>query len=369
MIYRIELRDRDFEYINTLDNRAGNPHWSFSPVGGCAELSLRAHSRYCTELDLAPTFNIRLKRRNPNTKVYDLVYQGRIETVNYGVGEDEEFIDIQAFGYQSALNDIIVNRNYTGQEVSAIVKDILDQDVVPNTDLTYDAGDIENTGFSGNFKLEYTTAKDAIEKLATIAGGIEWGVDANRKVYFKAQSNVEAFHYPMEKKITNFKLNSSSREIINRVIVIGKDVSGSKYVYTKNYSVNQNKYKRRDKIIQNSAVDSDAVAEQLADAEQALGDGIVDRGSFELLEEVILESSIPVGLIKIASREVAYDERNWNTFLLAGQGPFRIRKINYKLNEDSKLSVQVDFGQPLPSIVESINRLKYSIDNVIQSEG
>lgn len=368
MIYRVELRDRDMNFITILDNRIKDIVFSFSPIGGCADFSFKALSKYCTELNFGANYNVRISMRNDATKNYDLIYQGRVENIVNDINYSDENIQIQGFGYQSQLSDIVINATYTSTEVSAIIKDLLDTYIVPNTDLTYDLADLENTGFTPDtITFSYVPAIEAFEKLAEITGNIEWGVDKNRKVYFKRRSDIANFFEPLGKYLSDFKINSSSREIVNRVIVIGAEVSGSKFTYVKDYAKSQRKYKRRDKVIQNSAVTTNQVAEQLADAKYAAGKGMVDRGSFVYEKEFIWETSLPVPLVKIQTREITYDEKAYDTFLYAGQEPFRILKIKYKIDDSSRLSSNVDFGQKTPDIIEGIKQLEFRLNNVVQS--
>jgi hypothetical protein len=370
MIYRIELRDRSMEFVTILDGRVANIQWGYSPVGGCSDFSFSALSKYCTELNFGANFNVRIYKRNFTTKAYDLVYQGRIENVEYSVSEDKEDVQVNGFGYQSELSDIIVNRNYTSTEISAIVKDILDNDVVPNTNVSYQISDLENTGFTpDSIKFSYVSALECFDKLADICGSREWGVNKNRQFFFKAQTEDIGWRYPIGGKLTSVKMNSSSREIANRIIVLGKEVSGSKYIYTKDYTQSQLKYKRRDKVESNSAVTTAQVAEELADAKYAEFKGVVDRASAELKDDVVFEETVPVKLFKIISREVRYNERNYNTLLYAGQNAFRIRKINYSIDDKSSLKINLELGQLLPDIVENIKQLKFSLNNEIQAGG
>ena len=368
MIYRIELRDRDGNFVNVLDNRAQNLKWGYNRVGGCASFRFKVSRKYCTELDLGANFNMRLYRRNPTTKDYDLKYQGRIENVTNKVSGNSEYITVDGFGYQSELKDIVINENYSSTEISVIVKDVLDNYIVPNTNITYDSADIVATGFTpDDLEFSYVTALEVMKKLADITGSREWGVDKDKKFFFKEKtSDIGIFYHLTGGKILDFNLDGSSREIINKVIVIGGDVAGSKFVYTKNYTQNQNKYKRRDRVIQNSAVVSNSVAEQLADAEQAKGDGVVDRGRFRLKDEVFLEDTIPIPRIKIETREILWDEKNWDEFLWAGQDAFEISKINYKIDTNGTLVINIDIGEPIPQITEDVRQLQFNIDQVVQ---
>lgn len=368
MIYRIELRDRDMNFVSILDNRVKDIAFSFSPVGGCADFTFKALSKYCTELQFGANYNVRIYIRNESTKDYDLVYQGRIENIVNDINYTDENIQLQGFGYQSQLSDIVINHTYASTEISAIIKHMLDNYIVPYTNLTYDLADIESTGFTpDSIKFSYVPAIEAFEKLSEIIGNVEWGVDKNRKVYFKQRSSEANFFEPLGKYLSDFRINSSSRGIVNRVIVVGAEVAGNKFVYTKDYAKSQRKYKRRDKVIQNSAVTTNQVAEQLADAKYEEGKGMVDRGSFTYERDFIWETSLPVPLVKIQTREIAYNEKEYNTFLYSGQSPFRILKIKYKIDPSSRLTSLVDFGQKTPDIIEGIQQLEFKLNNVVQA--
>lgn len=366
-MFRVELRDRDLEFVKILDSRILDPRWGFSPIGGCSEFSFNAPSKYCTELDLGGNFNVQILKKDKITGVYGLVYQGRIENVKTKVKQGNEEITVQGFGYQSELKDIIPGSiSYSSQEISVVVKDVLDSYIVPNTNITYDSGDIEATGFTPDtLTFEYTDCQEILRTLAEIAGGIEWGVDKNRKLYFKARSTESGFFYGIGNKLISFDIESSSREILNHIVVLGGDVSGSKFIYTKDYTKNQAKYKRRDGVIQNSAVTTNVVAEQLADARQAEKNGIVDRGSAILRDDIIIEDTIPVKLFEVKTREVLYDEKEYDTFLYAGQDAFRIGKIGYVV-KNNQLEINLSLGDTLPNITEDIKRLKFEIDQLTQ---
>jgi hypothetical protein len=371
MDYRVELRDKEMDFVTILDNRIQNLKWSYERIGGCGSFSFKVSSKYCTEIELGANYNIRIKRKNLTTRDYELIYQGRIETTEYSVTDNsKETITIQGFGYQSTLKDIVINETYNSTEVSEIIKDILDSYVTPNTDVSYNSGDIEATTFTpDSIQFSYITVADAFKQLADIVGSREYGVDKDRKFFFKARAGAveEDYRFVFGKDLSSFRLNSSCREVVNRIIVIGGDVSGSKYVYTKDYARNQGKYGRRDSTIINSAVITDAVAEQLADAEQAEGNEPVDRGTFTLVRRDFLENTIPLPLVEIVTRQLTWNEKTWNSFLWAGQPPFRLNTISYSLTTDGFVKTECSFGRKVSLIAEDVKRLKYELDQLNQS--
>jgi len=170
------------------------------------------------------------------------------------VANGQEMIDVTGHGYFDQLGRYYVDRDYSSDEISVIVKDILDNDVVTPSDISYDAGDVAATSYTPD-TLEFNTdAKSALETLADIAGSREWGVDKDRKFFFKAKSTTPGFYFTMGRYVTDFQADQSFGDIINRVIVQGGESSGSPFTRTVNDTDSQTKYGRRDKVIQNSSI-------------------------------------------------------------------------------------------------------------------
>lgn len=367
MIYKIEIYDSEdiTKLADIVDQRAYNIRWGFAPVGGCAQVSFTVPSRYCTETIVAIGNNVRIKCRNSVTKDYDLYYQGRIESVSYSPMRGKETITISGFGYQSQLKDIIITEDFTGIELSAIVKNILDNYIAisTNTDITYDLADIESTGFtpSGTISFDSVTAMDAISDLADIAGNVDWGVDRNRKFYFKQRStSVTDKIYIGSPELLDLRINATSIGLLTRAVVRGEGT----FVYTKDYTKSQAKYKRRDIAISRSSVSSNDIAEQLADAEYAKRKDPIRRAEYTLKRDALIENTLPIGLVDIESRETTYDEKEFDTFLFADPDPYRINQVEYSIDKTSNLVIKINAGDAIPSDSEKIRRLEFELNQV-----
>lgn len=367
MIYRIEIRDRDFNLIDILDDNVYNISWTFSRIGGCGDFKLTVNMKYCQNLVFGANFNIRIYFRNPTTKSYDLKYQGRIERVSQRVNSRAETANITGFGYQSSLSDIYLNQVYTSMEIKDIVKSILDNHVIGNTPVSYQLADLESTGITlDSIDFNYSSVLDAMKTLADIAGDREWGVDKSRNFYFKQRSSSTGFRYPMGRILTKFNIDYSSVDVKNRIIVVGGQVGGSQFSFTKDFAQSQLKYGRRDSIIQRSAVVTNSVAEQLADARFDEFRGVTSSVQFDLRDDVFLEDSIPIPLIEVLTRTFTYGEKRYGTGLYGKQGPFQVNKIGYNLDSNGTLSLAVQAGQPIPSLVEQLGFLNFQLDQVRQ---
>lgn len=372
MIVRLELRDKSFNLLELLEQEMMDLTWEFNRIGGCGSISFDLPRAYCNEKMISGDFNLRLYVRNPSTKVYDLWYQGIVEQKSPNVRGSDETVSIQGHGYQAQLSRIQLRAlSYSAQEASVIVKNLLDNYIVPYTDIIYDVGDITATSFTFD-TLEFSTdALSAMQTIADTVGGREWGVDKNRKFYFKARSSTVGFRFPLGGNVTSFSDDDSFKDIVNRVIVQGGDIAGVPFTPNPTASAYNNtpsqlKYGRRDTIYQNSSVLTDAVAQQIAASILAEKSDVIRRARCELANyESQIEASLPLPLFNLIARGTFYGEKNYGTFLYSGQINFQVNRAVYKLHsEDSSLTVGLELGQPLPNISETIGQLKYQLEQV-----
>ena len=366
MIHKVIVADRDLTVLEELTNEISNLRWEYNRIGGCGAFSFDIPRRLYEDLTLGGNFNIKISRRNPSTGDFDLWYQGRIEDKDYNVSGNEEKISVRGMGYQSELSDIYIDADFSSQEISVVVKNLLDNYIVPNTNITYDSGDITATTFTAD-TLEFNTdALSAMQTLADITGTREWGVDKNRKFFFKVRSSTVGFRYNLPSKVLKIDISMSSKEIVNRVIVTGGDVAGSPFGATYNDTASQLKWKRRDKSIQNSAIVTSAVASQFADAIFAEFNDIVKRARINLLDERQIESTIPIPLFQVLVSQIKYGEKKYGTFLYSGLVSYQVNRIQYDLDDDGNLTISMQVGQLRPSISENISQLSHQIEQLRQ---
>lgn len=368
MDYKIVVSDRYFNVIEEIQDIASNISWDYNRVGGCGSFKFDVPIRFCEETFLGGNFNVKIYRKNPTTRAYDLWYQGRIEDKIHNVQGVNEKISIQGSGYQSQLKDIIVNSTFTSQEISTIVTDVLDDDIVPNTDITYSGGDITATSFTpDSIDFNDKDGLDVFQTLADITGSREWGVDKDRKFFFKQRSSSVGLRFPLGSDGAVFSNDTSSHEIVNRVKITGGDVGGTPFTATYNDTASQNKWKRRDKAIQNSSIVTSQVASQYADAIFAEFRDVVTRGKLDLLKEQLIESTIPIPLLQVIAKGITWGTEKWGTFLYSGLVSYQVSRINYSLDEVGNLKIGLQLGQLRPNVAEDLNQLEYKIDQIRQT--
>lgn len=371
MDYKIIISDRQFNVKEEIHNRAYNVSWDYNRIGGCGRFSFTVPTRYCNETALGGNYNVKIQRRIPTTGIYETWYQGRIENKIPSVKGVNEAITVSGFGYQSQLKDIYVDdagakKVYTSQEISVIVTDILDNYITSNTDITYSGGDISATSFTPD-SIEFSKdALDCFNTLADITGSREWGVDADRKFFFKERSSTSGFRYRAnDTKVLDFSIDNSSKDIVNRVIILGGDVAGSPFVRIVNDAQSQLKWNRRDRTVSNSAIVTNAVADQFADAIFAEFSDISLRTRIKILEENQFESTVPIPLFEVIGEpRDTYGTKKYGSGLYNAVVALQVNRISYKIDKSSNLTVSLQLGKIRPSIAEDLSQLKYNIDQL-----
>lgn len=365
MDYKIVISDRLLRVVDEIQDIASNISWSYNRIGGCGSFSFDVPIRFCEETFLGGNFNVKIYIKNYTTGVYDLWYQGRIEDKGHNVRGVDEKISVRGNGYQSQLKDIYVDRDYSSDEASVIITDILDNDIVPNTDISYTySGNIEATSFTFDTLEVNKDAQDAISTIADVVGSREWGVDANRNFYFRQRSSSVGFRFPIDDKVLQWNNDTSSVDISNRVIIIGGDVSGSPFTRVVNDTVSQHKWGRRDKVVQNSSIVTNDVADQFALSIFADSNDITRRARLDLLLKQQIEADIPIPLVQVLSKFVTWGSKKWGTFLYSGRISYQVNRIGYKIDNLGNMIVSLELGHLRPNIAEDLNQLEHRIDQL-----
>jgi len=360
--FRVELRDRSFTLLEVLDKEIMSLSWDYARLGGCGGFSFSLPRRYGEEKFISGDFNVRIYIRD-SSGTYNLWYQGLVENKSPSIVGGEETLSVTGHGYFTQLERYYVDEDYSSTEISAIVKDILDTYVVPNSDITYSTYDIDDTGFTADTLEINTNAKDAIQTCADIVGSREYGVDEQLQFFFIERSDTVGFRFPLGKKVTKYNPEQDFKDIVNRVIIQGGDVAGSPYFNTYDDSGSQLKYGRRDEIVENTAIVTDTVAAQYASAIFAEYRDVIRRATCELVNyNERIEANLPLPLVQILAGGTTYGEKYYGTFLYCGLINRQINKIRYSINNNGIMSISLDMGARRPNLSEEIAKLKFKIE-------
>lgn len=364
MKFRIELSDKAFNRLEFLEDEVTNLSWGYNRIGGCGSFSFSLPREYCNERFISGDFNVKIHRRNPSTGDYDLWYQGYVEAKVPSIKGGSEVIEVRGSGYQGQLSRIYIDdETYAGMDIADIVDDILTNYVLPEMDITI--GTIDPTGFSPSTLTFNTDVLSALQTLADITGTREWGVDRNREFNFLQRSTTEGFIYPIgSEKILNFSSDDSFKDIINRVVIQGGDVAGTPYKNTYDLVASQLKYNVRTEVKQNASITTNDVAEQFANAIFEDHSGVVRRGQVELLEEKLIEETLPIGLFRMQAPAFRYGQKAYLTGLYSGPINYQINQISYSVDSNGNLKISMDLGQLRPTLSEALAQIEYELEQL-----
>ncbi len=366
--FKIVLSDRNFNIVQELQDQAFNIAWEYTRLGGCASFSFDLPIRYCQELTLGMNYNIKIYWRVPSTKTFNLIYQGRIEDKINNVANDGEAITIQGMGYQSALSDIFLQKTYTSTEVSAIIADMVQNYISANTNIIYDAIKIASTGFTPASWPVATDGLSGITALSDLVGTREWGVGVDRKFYFIQRSSTIGFRYPFGSGTLTFSDDSSTKKLVNHIVVIGGTLGGGgTYTKTFDYAVSQKKWGRRDISIQNSSIITDDVATQFANALYNAYSNVSHSASIQRLDDAQIEAVIPIPLVQLRPKIITYGTSKYGSNLYSGLVSYQVNRIQYKLDSVGSMSYTMQIGTLIPSIIEDVKALEYNVNQIQQA--
>jgi len=366
--HKIVISDRSFNIVQEVQDQAFNITWEYTRLGGCGSFSFDLPIKYCSETTLGMNYNVKIYWRNPTTKTFTLVYQGRIEDKIQNVANDGESITLQGMGYQSALSDIFINKVYTAEEVSLIITDIIENTVSPNTNIIYDGTKIAVTDFTPSSWPIATDALSAIQALSDLVGTCEWGVDVNRKFFFIQRSSTIGFQYPLGVAVQTFSDDNSTKQLVNHIVVIGGTLGdGSTYTKTFDYAVSQAKWGRRDISIQNSSIITDDVSLQFANALYNAYANVSHSASIGILNDTQIEATIPIPLVQLRPKIITYGTSVYSGNLYSGLLSYQVNRIQYKLDDTGSMSNIMQIGTLIPSIAEAVKGLEYTVSQIQQA--
>lgn len=188
-------------------------------------------------LDDTPPFEISYRTRADIHLYFDEAtwFTGFIQTLPRP-GQKKP-LDYSGFGFFSQLDWVTVSKDYATQDVAEIVRDIVSTMIAPNTQIIYNAAKVQTTGYtvdSIDFYLIF--AKDAIQQLADIAQGFEFGVDNTREFYFRPIDTDLRYHFWAGKQFQNLQIEENPFSVRNRLFIKVGLIQGAGFGYIKDGS-------------------------------------------------------------------------------------------------------------------------------------
>lgn len=362
---RIEIRNNDGVLLSYLNQITSSVNWDWNRIGGCGECNLKVKADFDSVLAGSFSEDAEIRIYIPNANgTSQLWYSGFIDKVTPTIGAIE-YLDLYCLGYVNQLKRVIVkDKTYSNQELSTIVQNIAEVYATDFTSVVSTAPFYEDSGFSADSLYFNESAFDAISKLADIAGKTEWGVDENKKLFFKRRNDAVMNYFNYKQDFASFQPTKDFDPIVTSIYLEGGDG------YTQKFSVT-NKISTREIIISNSSISTQSVGYRYAKSI------LKDKGSptrsyqgKQIGRTTRIESTIPIGgcyLFEKIGVKLKYDvaSQKYDTGLKydGGNITLQVERIKYEL-KDSGINATLSFGAIPPSVSDDLSKIDYEIAQV-----
>jgi hypothetical protein len=333
-------------------------------MGGCGEGRFRIRENFDGAVagSLGEDSEIRVYIPNAAGTV-ELWYSGYVDKVTPNISSSE-YIDLFCLGYANQLKRIIVKeKTYSGMELSMIVRNIAEVYATGYTGVTSTAPDYEDTGFTADSLYFDENAYEAISKIADIAGKREWGVRADKSLFFKRRDDSIKFYFNLKQDFISFTPTKDYNPIITKIYLEGSEGYSQEFMIT-------NKITQRESIVSNSAILTESVGYQFARA--YLKEHGVPKRSYsgrQVGRTTRIESTLPIGRANVYMRRGVSDRYDTaklydnNVKYDGGNEQILIERIQYSLS-DQGVNAQINFGPIPPTLSDELSRL----DSLLQNE-
>jgi len=324
-----------------------------------------------------------------------LVYRGFVSgsTPKMQIGQD---ITLDVRGYFDLLKFIVVqdggdDKNYTSILASDIVDAIVDNFIIPNTNIS--KGTINSTTFTVDTMSFKGAVAEVLRILSDLLGGIEYGVDENL-VFFWLDEGLSLRHkFFVGDNVEILDRKTDFSRLVNKIYFEGGEVGGVPFLRTAASSDSINNYFLAEDIIVNTAIATPTVADQYLTAILNL------KSDPKLLMRIRvpntslrLEDVLPIGKVSIfdseydagsASRVIIGTTANGgdnavvgraitggdDVILGGGSGLFQdqIDVVRYSSSEtDGRFNIEISMGGRTNEVSAKLKQLELLIANVRQ---
>jgi len=258
-------------------------------------------------LDSLPAFPVSYRTRVDVHPYFDATpwFSGFVQTVPKP-GQRPPFRYI-GFGFFEQLDWVLVTKAYASQEVSVIIKDIVQNTVAPSTQIAYNASKVETTAYTvTSISFDHIKAKDAIQQLANLVSGYEYGVDNSREFYFRAKHTDVHYYHWAGKQFQEVDLEEDPLAVRNKLYVKSGKIQedGSNVVGTVSDSGSITTYGLREEVV--TAPDVLDSADALEWAAQILAEKKNPKSKGKVANVIVDQTKTKIeasGLIRITAHE------------------------------------------------------------------
>lgn len=237
--YNLWIKNLSGQLVDILEKHIQAARWSYAPsFGGCIEASFVIRRTFDNFGSLAEDYEVELYReKDPLTQSgqRELRWGGYIRDLKPALDEPES-VTLECSGWSRQLDQLVIGKfaqtpsSWTNMDVGAIVRDIIDNWVIPGSKIKRTAALalVPDFGINVGTFPGFLSAGEAIRTLAEYAGDAEWGVRADREFYFLPRSAAIRQSHAIGGRIKFFQKIFSSEQKVNRIYIQG--TNGTRFI-------------------------------------------------------------------------------------------------------------------------------------------
>lgn len=391
--FSVEWRDKDGNFKGYLTPYLSKkPTWEWNRKGGCGVCTITLKKNY-RDFVFSARDDIRIRIKSGSTS--KLVYRGYISEVTPTLQKDSSVV-LKVKGYFDLLKKLIVHdtgdiKTYTSQEISVIVDDIIDTFVVANTSIT--KGTIDVGTFVADSIQFLNTVENCLSTLADLLGTIEYGVDENLVFFWREESTTIKHKFFAKGSIKVLERRVNFENIVNKIYLVGGEVSGSKYKKLGENTDSQSQYGLFEEIVNNGSIVSDTVADEyISSTIRQKAQPILSIRAQVPNTTKRFEDTVPLGLISFY--DAKYDKNllgdlvgdiigeaadggsditvgeaadGGSDVTVGGQYAAQVERITYEpSNTPGRLNATIQFGDTVLETAAKIKKLELALNNIQQ---
>jgi hypothetical protein len=304
--FNVELRSKTGALKAYLTPFVSKCTWEWNRIGGCGQCNITLEKGYRDIIfDARDDIQIRIKD-GATTKLF---YRGFIANIipTLQIGEN---IQLQVRGYYDLMKKIVVQssgglKTYTSLELSAIVGQIAGTFVYPNTPIV--AGTIEAGTFIADSLQFLTNVENALATISELYEGAEYGVDANLKFFWYNESETITHKFFVGDNVEMLERRVKWDDLVNRIYLVGGDVSGTQYRKTGESTDSQALYYLAEDLINNGSITTNTVANQYIGSKlRQNSNPLLSIRAKIVNTNKRLEDTLPIG--RISFYDATYDQ-------------------------------------------------------------
>lgn len=314
----------DYQMLHYNEQRT---EWWYHKNGGCGAFRILTHELFPDIMQdvLGESWEIHIRIKVGGQTHYSTWYRGVIRAIRSEEQGAEQFTDVRGYGYVEMLDNVQVQRKYpAGMTVKQIVDDIMVRDIVPNTRIVRPIDIDPTNGDYGTDASSYTTKSElhfecsalkAIKFLAELQGSREFGVDADRKFYFRAVSSTVSKSFFEGNDILERVAGGKTFVQANELKVAGKAFGSTNFLQIRPDVTDISNNGLYESPVETPWITGDADASQWADNIIAKSKGNQAWSIFEWkFVDERLDASHPIGMLRVYGGDVSND---FNTYEVA----------------------------------------------------